>query len=123
MRLLLWSCVLSPACLADALPPALQTPLQSRAVPMAVPMVLLSIPAKLVADWLFQGIYEWQIADAGYPFVTAGDVMDSRERAALNRLQVWRIGLGCDGSAGSAPATGGMHAVACCTLSCSWQTR
>jgi hypothetical protein len=55
---------------------------------MSVPVVLLTIPAKLVADWLFPGIYEWQIAAAGYPFVEALDNLTCREQAAMYRRQV-----------------------------------
>lgn len=55
---------------------------------MSVPMVLLTIAAKLVADGLVTGIYEWQVAQAGYAFIEAGDALGSAERAAMRQLRV-----------------------------------
>eukprot|EP00878_Enallax_costatus_P021372 GHUV01022622.1.p1 GENE.GHUV01022622.1~~GHUV01022622.1.p1 ORF type:complete len:539 (+),score=137.95 GHUV01022622.1:262-1878(+) len=60
----------------------------SGAVPMVVPMVLLMIPAKYLADALFIGIYDWQIEDAGYPFLPAVDQLTNRERALLLSTKV-----------------------------------
>lgn len=55
---------------------------------MSVPMVLLIIPAKLVADSIFPGIYQWQIAQAGYPFLEALDSLPGKERAAATHFKV-----------------------------------
>lgn len=63
-----------------------------RATPMSVPMVLLTIPAKLVADWAFKGIYDWQIEDAEYPYLEAEDKSKSEERAAGSHYQVGNTG-------------------------------
>lgn len=58
------------------------------AVPMSVPMVVLIVCAKLVADALFPGIYQWQIVDAQYPMLEALDGLNAAERAAAVRCQV-----------------------------------
>lgn len=60
----------------------------SGAVPMIIPMVLLMIPAKLVADALVVGIYDWQIEAAGYLFLPPEDVLSSSERAVLQHYKV-----------------------------------
>jgi hypothetical protein len=60
----------------------------SGAVPMVVPMVLLMVPAKLVSDALFTGIYDWQVEDAGYEFLEGADMLHCRQRAMLATCKV-----------------------------------
>jgi hypothetical protein len=51
-------------------------------------MVVLIIVAKLVADALTPGIYEWQVKQAGYVFLEAVDTRHAVERAAVVHFQV-----------------------------------
>lgn len=55
-------------------------------------MVILLVCAKLVADALFPGIYQWQIVDAEYPMLEALEGLNAAERAAAVRCQVGEIG-------------------------------
>lgn len=65
-----------------------------RAVPMSVPLVLLIVPAKLVADSIFPGIYQWQIRQAQYVFLEALDNLSSKERAAATHFKVRVVWFG-----------------------------
>jgi hypothetical protein len=54
-------------------------------------MVVLIVCAKLAADALFPGIYQWQIVDAGYPMLEALEGLNAAERAAAVHCQVGLI--------------------------------
>jgi len=55
---------------------------------MIIPMVLLTVPSKLLADWLFICIYDWQIRECNYEFLEARDTLPSLERAVVEHYQV-----------------------------------
>lgn len=74
---------------------------------MIIPMVLLTIPAKLLADWLFICIYDWQIRECNYEFLEARDTLPSLERAVVEHYQVIlsaALHKGCQGLCEIAPA-------------------
>eukprot|EP00775_Hariotina_reticulata_P002490 gene2490-2793_t len=60
----------------------------SGAVEMTVPVVLLAIPAKVLADVMFPCIYDWQIEEIGYEFLPPLDAVSSREHAAMHTTKV-----------------------------------
>ena len=64
-----------------------------RATAMSVPMVLLTIPAKVVAGHIVGCIYDWQIEESGYNYVEAVDKMNASKRAFTRQCQVKWKGL------------------------------
>lgn len=56
-------------------------------------MVLLIVCAKLVADSVFPGIYQWQIVDARYPMLEALEGLNAAERAAAVDCQVGGVSV------------------------------
>lgn len=60
----------------------------SGAVPLIIPLVLLMVPAKLVADAINEGVYDAQIDALGYLFLPPADTLHSSQRAALQYCKV-----------------------------------